>query len=334
MSTDQFQADRREALRHQLVSLPTLEGADDPTRYRPTRHHAPQNLRSAPPTGEPAGQTGMDQPRSHRGRSAVLATAAVAVGAVALGQVSVTAQSAHAAGVLRDVAAMTSTYTDLQPAPGEYLLVSKRGQWQNSSNPADPSETSTYQQIIDVYVPGDPSEDWVLERDWGIAAPVPGQIDVEGAPDGAFYGHPSGLLSEDETAALPRDGRGLLDWVNSRYRGGSASRDEDNFSQIVDLLRIGLVPADLRAGLYDALALIPGVDASEQMNLDGVEGTAIGRTEPLRAGLREEIIIDPTTGLVIGERTVATYAVFGFGANEVTGHTAISYNIVDSAPEG
>lgn len=333
MSTDQFQADRREALRHQLVSLPTLEGADDPTRYRPARHHAPRDLRSGARTGEPTGQVGAGQPRSHRGRTAVLATAAVAVGVFALGQVSITAQSAHAAGVLRDVAATTSTYTDLQPAPGDYLLVSKRGQWQDSSNASDPSETSTYQQIIDVYVPGDPSEDWVMERDWGIAAPVPGQIDVERAPDGAFYGHPWGLLNEEEMSELPRNGEELLEWVNSRYTGGSASRDEDNFVQIVDLLRIGLVPADLRAGLYDALALIPGVDASEQVNLDGVEGTAIGRTEPLRAGLREEIIIDPTTGLVIGERTAATYAIFGFGANEVTGHTAISYNIVDTAPE-
>ncbi|WP_105030738.1 hypothetical protein [Arthrobacter ruber] len=332
MSTDQFQADRREALRHQLVSLPTLQGADDPTRYRPAQTRI-DRLQSTPRTSDSNHSAGQGQPRSHWGRTAVLATAAVAVGAVALGQMSLTAQSAHAAGVLRDVVATTAAYTDLQPAPGQYLLVSKRGQWQNSSDASDPSQTSTYQQIIGVYVPGDESEDWVLERDWGIAAPVPGQIDVERAPDGNFYGNPWGLLSEEEMDALPRDGRALLDWVNSRYTGGSASRDEDNFVQITDLLKIGLVPADLRAGLYDALALIPGVDASEQVNLDGVEGTAIGRTEPLRAGIRQEIIIDPATGLVIGERTVATYAVYGFGADEVTGHTAINYSVVDAAPE-
>lgn len=334
MSTDQFQTDRREALRYQLVSLPSLTGADDPTRYRPSTSKAPATVPPGLRVSESTGQAGTGRPRSHRGRTAVLATAAAAVGVVAVGQVSVIAQSAHAAGVLRDVAAATSSYTDLQPSPGEYLLVSKRGQWQDSSNASDPSETSTYQQIIDVYVPGNESEDWVLERDWGIAAPVPGQIDVERAADGEFYGNPWGLLTEEEMDALPRDGQGLLEWVNSRYTGGSASRDEDNFVQITDLLKIGLVPADLRAGLYDALAMIPGVDASEQENLDGVEGTAIGRTEPLRAGLRQEIIIDPSTGLVIGERTVATYAVFGFGADEVTGHTAISYTIVDDPPKG
>jgi hypothetical protein len=81
------------------------------------------------------------------------------------------------------------------------------------------------------------------------------------------------------------------------------------------------------------LALIPGIDVSEQANLDGVVGTAIGRTEPLRAGQRSEIIIDPTNGLVIGERTFMTYAVFGFGANEVTGSTALTYQVVDTAPK-
>jgi RNA polymerase sigma-70 factor (ECF subfamily) len=139
-------------------------------------------------------------------------------------------------------------------------------------------------------------------------------------------------MSDDELAALPRDGQALYDHFNSSYQGGSASRDENNFVRITDILRMGLIPADLRAGLYKALALIPGVTASEQANFDGKLGMAIGRTEPLRAGQRAEMIIDPGTGLVIGERTIMTYAAFGFGSNEVVGHTAIDYRIVDSAP--
>lgn len=46
----------------------------------------------------------------------------------------------------------------------------------------------------------------------------------------------------------------------------------------------------------------------------------------------EEIIIDPDSGLVIGGRDVMTVAAFGFGVNDVVGHTAVSYEIVDSAP--
>ena len=36
---------------------------------------------------------------------------------------------------------------------------------------------------------------------------------------------------------------------------------------------------------------------------------------------------------MIGERTVKTWAAFGFGSNEIIGHTAINYQIVDAAPE-
>lgn len=125
----------------------------------------------------------------------------------------------------------------------------------------------------------------------------------------------------------------MFDYFNGQYRGGSASRDEDNFVRITDLLRLGLVAADLRAGLYEALALIPGVTAGEQTNFDGKVGIAIGRAEPLRAGQKAGMIIDPDTGLVIGERTIMTVAAFGFGSNDVVGHTAIDYRIVDEAPQ-
>ncbi|MDQ0679821.1 hypothetical protein QFZ30_003203 [Arthrobacter pascens] len=305
MNTSEFQADRREALRRQLVKLPTLVPL------------------------KPAGPA-----RPHPTRRVLLAAATATVGALVVGQISITAQSAHAAGVLRAVAEQSMTFSDPVPKPGEYLLIHTRANWGVSS--VDESGTiknSMNVQTIDVYVPGSPNEDWVLRRDWGDAAPVPMETEVIRAKDGYFYGGPWSLLSEEELDALPRDGQALYDHFNSQYDGGSASRDENNFVRITDILRLGLVPADLRAGLYQALAFIPGVNASEQANFDGKVGIAIGRTEPLRAGQRAEMIIDPDTGLVIGERAIMTYAAFGFGSNEVVGHTAIDYRIVDSAPE-
>lgn len=101
---------------------------------------------------------------------------------------------------------------------------------------------------------------------------------------------------------------------------------------MLSLLRTGLTPADLRAGLYEALALIPRVNAGEQTNFDGKTGIAIGRWEPLRAGQSAEIIVDLANGLVIGERPVMTYAAFGLGANDLIGHTAIDYRVVSSVP--
>ncbi|MDQ0076311.1 hypothetical protein [Arthrobacter oryzae] len=334
MNTAQFQADRRDALRRQLVELPTLAGAEDPARYRPGKDAHRHILRSRQNNDSLVSLKADTPARPRPTRRVLLTAAAVTVGALAVGQIGITAQSAHAAGVLRAVAEQSMTFVDPVPAPGQYLLVHTHANWRVSGVDQAGNMTNTMNvQTIDVYVPGNPEEDWVLERDWGDAHPVPMEIEVTRAKDGYFYGGPWTLMTDNELDALPRDGQALYDHFNSQYQGGSASRDENNFVRITDILRMGLIPADLRAGLYKALALIPGVTASEEANFDGKVGIAIGRTEPLRAGQRAEMIIDPDTGLVIGERTIMTYAAFGFGSNEVVGHTAIDYRIVDSAPQ-
>jgi hypothetical protein len=258
---------------------------------------------------------------------------AAAAGAAVLtlvgGNLHMTAQSAEAAAVLR-AAADSITFTDPTPGPGQYLLSRTRANWAVMGMDENGVESARMNlQTLDVYVPFDPADEWVLDRDWGDVGP--GGIEVTRAHDGHFYGGP--WLTED-LDKLPRgDGQELLAHFDSQYGGGSASRDEDNFVRIVDLLRSGLVPADLRAGLYEALALIPGVNSTDGVaNLDGKVGVAIGRTEWLRGGSRQEIIIDPTTGLVIGERHVFTIAAFGFGVNNVTTLTAVETSVVDTAP--
>jgi hypothetical protein len=330
MSTRQFQTDRRDALRKQLVELPTLAGADDPRRYKLGEPTLPGGWNQDPRLSLKANSA----PRPRIARRVLLGAAAAVVCALAVGQISVTAQSAHAAGVLRAAAAQTMTFVDPMAKPGQYLLVHTHANWSVSGvDAAGNTNTRMNAQTIDVYVPGSRDGDWVLDRDWGDAGPVPMPDEVIRAKDGRFYGSPWSPLNAEQLNALPRGGQALYDHFNAQYQGGSASRDEDNFVRITDLLRLGLVPADLRAGLYDALALIPGVTASEQANFDGKVGIAIGRTEPLRAGQRAEIIIDPNTGLVIGERTIMTVAAFGFGSNDVVGHTAIDYRIVNKAPQ-
>jgi RNA polymerase sigma-70 factor (ECF subfamily) len=70
------------------------------------------------------------------------------------------------------------------------------------------------------------------------------------------------------------------------------------------VLRSGIVPGDLRAALFQAAALTPGVElVDHQANLNGQIGVAVGRYEP-STGVRQEIIFDPHTGMVIGERDV------------------------------
>jgi RNA polymerase sigma-70 factor (ECF subfamily) len=111
------------------------------------------------------------------------------------------------------------------------------------------------------------------------------------------------------------------------------SREEDDFSRIIDILRSGLVPAPQRAALLEALSRIPGVTATDNVkNLDGVAGVAIGRTEPLRSGERQEIIIDPSTGLVIGERTMSGTTLFGWGPDHQIEATATQTTVTNEVP--
>ena len=101
---------------------------------------------------------------------------------------------------------------------------------------------------------------------------------------------------------------------------------------IADLLRTGLIPADLRAALYKAAALIPGVTVTDnQATLRGQTGVAIGRVEDV-SHMRQDIIIDPLTGQLIGERSVLTEGTGDIPAGTVAGWTTIRTRVVDSAP--
>ena len=281
-------------------------------------------------------EAAMDQKAVRRHAPRARWVLAVAGGAVVLalvaGNVAVSAQSAAAASLLRATAGSVR-FVDPVPGPGQFLLSHTHANWMVSSQDSNGNVTTGHnEQIIDVYVPGDPSAEWVLYRDWGSLRGVNGTGSKETmmAKAGEFYGDP--WLTQDMDA-IPKGGAAALAHFDAEYSGGSASRDEDNFVRIVDLLRSGLVPAELRATLFEALALVPGVTSTADVeNLDGKTGVAIGRTELLRAGMRQEIIIDPDTGLVIGERAVSTFAVFGFGFNEVVSLTAVDTSVTDTAP--
>lgn len=80
--------------------------------------------------------------------------------------------------------------------------------------------------------------------------------------------------------------------------------ESEAFVTIADGPRTGVVPADLRAALYKAAALIPGVTVGDrQAKVDGKTGIAIGIPSPDGVA-RTDIIIDPTSGLMIGEQDV------------------------------
>ena len=130
-----------------------------------------------------------------------------------------------------------------------------------------------------------------------MSAPRP--ADPEGyvlrGANGAFYG--PGTESSFPSPAIwtpcPRDPRLLLEDIYQKTDGKGQSVDGEALVFIADLLRTGVVPGELRAALYKAAALIPGVTVTdEQATLDGRKGIAIGRVEDF-SHFRHDIIIDP-----------------------------------------
>lgn len=92
----------------------------------------------------------------------------------------------------------------------------------------------------------------------------------------------------------------------------------------VDALRSGLVPADVRAALYRALLLVPGMSIDEPAsNLDGRRGVALAVDD---GRYRREIIIDAGRGQFIGERDTLTRdePLRGLVTGTVTTSTAVT----------
>lgn len=261
---------------------------------------------------------------------AAAGVAAAMTAVLVVGNVTMSAQSAYAIDVLRTAATQTIQYADLVAGSDQYLRSRTHARW----GVCDETGCEPNDQILDVYMPADPEAEWVLYRDWGsIPGVLTGEsIETTRAVDGRFYDPVNSWVNVDY-ADIPLDGAAAYEWIDAQYSGGSASRDEDNFVRITDILRSGLVPAPQRAALLDALSRIPGVTATDNVaNLDGVTGVAIGRNEMLRAGERQEVIIDPDTGLVIGERRMSGATFFGWGPKQEMSLTAIETTVVATAP--
>lgn len=284
-----------------------------------------------------------------------LATALVASNVMGFAGVQGNA-TAEAAEVLNNAAELTIKTADPVVGPGQYLKVDSTNLWltmTGAHNPPDGVGAHGELEWLDtekmaMYVPSDRGEEWVWERSGRIptdffsedakqfalkqAKEMGDTSELLRGNHGAFYGAPSSFPSDQELAAYSRDPRVLLDSIHEATLGKGQSINGVALVFIADLLRTGVVPGDLRAALYKAAALIPGVTVMDnQATLDGQTGIAIGRVEGV-SDMRQEIIIDPETGQLIGERSVLTEALRTIPAGTVVGWTTIRTSVVDAAP--
>lgn len=200
------------------------------------------------------------------------------------------------------------------------------------------------------WVPADPTGEWFLLRtDTGERTRLLGTeeqvkeagLDIRANPErlsgrcGAFYPGSGDLCTaagnwQGPTATfiadLPRDPRRLYDRLRADTKGHGQGPDQEVLVYVADALRSGLLPADLRAALYRALAYLPTLEITERTTtLDGYTGTALGITA---AGEQREIVIDPATGTFIGERQRLAEDRDGIPAGTVIGSSTVRYDIV------
>jgi hypothetical protein len=254
-----------------------------------------------------------------------------------------------AAEVLHSAALAAIKSVDPRVGEGEFLLVATSAVYSATSQTATNTASYLFHIEDELYVPADRDDDWVWVRhpaetfqtfgpESEAAAGAVGDIhpgaqgELLQAPAGAFYGGASGG-SYGDLKSLPREPVQLLNYIYRVTLGAGNSADGEALVFIADRLRTGAVPADLRAAFFEAAAMIPGVTLTEgRATLDGRTGVAIGRDEGTID--RQEIIIDPDTGLFIGERRVTLMALNEIPAGTVVAWSAVTTSVADSAPEG
>lgn len=264
---------------------------------------------------------------------------------------------ARAAAVKRlNVAADNIKSTDEPLRPGQYRYIATHAWWMSQGDLDGKMIAYLAENLLETWVPAKETDDWLWRREvTGKRTWVAGteeearaaglQPDVPAWPEGEWRAPCGDWFAEEEgrepcrekgtwqgpneafMASLPRDPAALYQRLRADTAGPRKSSDLAMLAYTVDILRTGLVPADLRAALYRSLAKVPGVVITEDVaNLDGRRGTAFGVGEH---GLRNDVIIDPATGLFIGERKVIEEERDGIPAGTVTEFTAVDTVVVD-----
>ncbi|GIH68671.1 CU044_5270 family protein [Sphaerimonospora thailandensis] len=153
---------------------------------------------------------------------------------------------------------------------------------------------------------------------WWASLPV-----CDGAPRDTAY---------TSLKKLPTDAKGMRDYLYSREHGDNPP-DTGAWAAAGDLLRETYMPAAQRAALFEAAATIPGVTVTEDaQDAAGRRGIGVGRVS---FGVREDIIFDPETYELLGERGVVVDAKKAKSpvGSLVASTAQLEVTVADSAPE-
>jgi hypothetical protein len=203
---------------------------------------------------------------------------------------------------------LTSTFPTSDPADGfSYLYTKRREIWLSVDRQGRLRESPTGPRRW--LTPKDRSN-WIAagRPNTGDSRPSDARMD----PIGHYY-----VGDERFTTQQLRDfdptPQQLFDRLRARVGDRGVSPDGEVFVEIADALREAPQTPQLRATLYRALALVPGVQLLGNVH-DRLGRAAIGVAYPERNGLRQELLFDPKTAEILNERQVVFRRVQGLRA--------------------
>lgn len=272
--------------------------------------------------------------------------AGAAVTAIVVGSVVAppSAPIASAADVLTEAAEVTLTTEALTPAPGQYIRISET--WMQPMRGFVPEEgteidvTYTLSRTRTLYVPADRSADWieddtdaeqitdVSEPEWTSRIEEQELSGGEMLPD--IVAHPGGrIMGGDgwETHyyhlspmsrlydEMPRDPEAMREWL-------ATYEPEPGYAppRLTEPVDFNLAPADLRAAMFQTMALLPGARVVSE---DG-DFTTVAIPDGGESNWMETVTIDMRRGLMVGRGSL----------DSPESHGSLDISIVDSAPEG
>jgi hypothetical protein len=104
-------------------------------------------------------------------------------------------------------------------------------------------------------------------------------------------------------AALPRDPDALLAWAYKQKAPVKGGNPQVAFSLLSSILGNNVLPPDLEAAIYRALAKIPGVTLVKNgVDLQGRPALSVGYV--IEGWVRQEILLDPKTYVFRGLRSI------------------------------
>jgi hypothetical protein len=286
-----------------------------------------------------------------------LGAAAVAAATVTIVLVSSIAPpaggaSAQAAEILNAAAQASITASDPVVGVGQFLKVETTASY-TSTDLTGSAPPYQYQYTSGIYIPANKSDLWVWKQDeikptlhtnpndlpaaltrWEQTSAAEKHILVRGRPGDEN----SPFVVPTSYENLSREPKTLLTQLGGTTAKDVHSPNNKAWNKMTDLLETGQVPADLRATIYKAAILIPGMAfMGTDQAADGRSGDAIGIVTNFtnkageKVSSRQDIIINPTTGQMIGRRTVLISPT-GQPTGPSGEWTSVKTTVVDTAP--